>query len=226
MLHAQNTDAGCDNTPLLDSYPDLYNSSLLKCKITMIANKKYIGIVAVAMAITIAPLLAQSAFAADANTKVRAFQNGVLIDDVSSGQILTTTDCVGGIDTDEGATKMKCYLIPPGVSNNDNSNAIASFETSTNVACPADAGFGAAQECFSIPFDGSLFDQQGDWHFHAEFYNAEDELIADGRQTFANNSFFVLPESPIGVAALVVSSLAVLGGFMLLRSRSHSNLPI
>ena len=90
----------------------------------MTVNMKYIGILAIALAITVAPL-AQSAFAAGANTKVRAFQNGAIVDSSNSGQINTDTDCVGGIDDDEGATYMICYLIPPGVSNNDNSNASA-----------------------------------------------------------------------------------------------------
>ena len=182
---------------------------------------------AIALAVAMAPVIAQSAFAADANTKVRAFQNDLKIDESNPGLINTDTDCVGGIDSDEGATYMICYLIPPGVSNNDNSNAIAQFTATTEETCPADAGFNVAnQVCYTATFPGALFDQQGDWHFHAEFYNAEDELISDGRQTFANNSFFVLPESPIGVAALVASSLAVLGGFMFLRTRSHSNLPL
>ncbi len=193
----------------------------------MTVNKKYIGFLAIALAITVAPVFAQSAFAAEANTKVRAFQNGVHIEGGSPGQILTDTECVGGINNDQGATYMICYLIPPGVSNNDNSNAIAQLTSPTEIACPADVGFNVAnQDCYSVTFAGALFDQQGDWHFHAEFYNAQDQLIADGKQTFANNSFFVLPESPIGVAALIVSSLAVLGGFMFLRNRSHSNLPI
>ena len=194
----------------------------------MTVNMKYIGILAIALAITVAPL-AQSAFAAGANTKVRAFQNGAIVDSSNSGQINTDTDCVGGIDDDEGATYMICYLIPPGVSNNDNSNAIAQLQVTAEETCPSDVGFNVDnQVCYTATFPGSLFDKQGDWHFHAEFYNAQNQLIADGRQTFANNSFFVLPESPIGVAALVVSSLAVLGGFMFLRSRnSHaSNLPI
>ena len=91
----------------------------------MTTNKMYIGILAIALAITVAPMLAQSAFAADANTKVRAFQNDVKIDSGNQGQINTDTDCVGGIDNDEGATYMICYLVPPGVSNNNNSNAIA-----------------------------------------------------------------------------------------------------
>jgi hypothetical protein len=40
----------------------------------------------------------------------------------------------------------------------------------------------------------------------------------------ANNSFFVLPESVIGVIALVAASLAVLGGFMFLSGRNSSDL--
>ncbi|MGI0016720.1 MAG: hypothetical protein ACREBU_25125 [Nitrososphaera sp.] len=192
----------------------------------MYTNKKYTGLLAIAMAVTISTVFAQTASAAEEHTTVRAFQNGVLLDG-DPGQIGTDTDCVGGIHSDEGAVSMTCYLIPPGVANNDNTNAIAQLSTGVNVACPADAGFDLADdECFSVTFDGSLFDQQGDWHFHAEFYNATQGLIADGKQTFANNSFFVLPESPIGVAALVVSSLAVLGGFMFLRRRNHSQLPI
>jgi hypothetical protein len=193
----------------------------------MTTRTKYIGLLAIALAITAGPILAQSAFAASANTKVRAFQNGVVIESGNSGQINTDTDCVGGIDTDESSTYMKCYLIPPGVSNNDNSNAIATLTSTAEETCPAGVGFNVgSQTCYTTTFPASLFDKQGDYHFHAEFYNAQDQLIADGRQTFANNSFFVLPESPIGVAALVASSLAVLGGFMFLRNRSHSNLPI
>ena len=193
----------------------------------MIANKKQLGILAIALAITVAPVLVQSAFAAGANTKVRAFQNGSIVDSGNPGQINTDTDCVGGIDKDEGATYMICHLIPPGVSNNDNSNQIAQLTSSVEIACPSNVGFNVAnQDCYSVTFPAALFDKNGDWHFHAEFYNADNQLIQDGKQDFANNSFFVLPESPIGVAALVMSSLAVLGGFMFLKSRKHSDLPI
>ena len=193
----------------------------------MTSKAKYIGIMAIALAVTVAPVFAQSAFAADANTKVRAFQNGGVINEENPGQINVDTDCVGGIDNDEGATYMICYLIPPGVSNNDNSNAIAQLTATTEETCPAGAGFDVSdQTCYTATFPGSLFDQQGDWHFHAEFYNAQDQLISDGRQTFANNSFFVLPESPIGVIALLGSTLAVLGGFMFLRSRGRASLPM
>ena len=70
----------------------------------MTSNAKYIGIMAIALAVTVAPVFAQSAFAADANTKVRAFQNGGVINEENPGQINVDTDCVGGIDNDEGAT--------------------------------------------------------------------------------------------------------------------------
>jgi hypothetical protein len=216
-------------TEPLQFHSSLYTAlQIFILKSIMTSTKKHIGIMAIVIAVTIAPVFAQSAFAAQANTKVRAFQNDLHIDGSNPGQINTDTDCVGGIDSDEGATYMICYLVPPGVSNNDNSNAIAQITQPTEeTECPADVGFNVAQQtCYRAEFAGALFDQQGDWHFHAEFYNAQDQLISDGRQTFANNSFFVLPESPIGVAALVVSSLAVLGGFMFLRGRSHSNLPL
>ena len=184
-------------------------------------------VLAIALVVTIAPVFAQSAFAAEANTKVRAFQNGAVIDSGNPGGINFDTDCVGGINSDQGSTYMICYLIPPGVANNDNSNAVAQLTSTAEETCPADVGFNVAdQTCYIATFEASLFDQQGDWHFHAEFYDAQNNLISDGRQTFANNSFFVLPESPIGVIALVGSTLAVLGGFMFLRSRNHSNLPI
>ena len=193
----------------------------------MTSRNKHIGILAIALAVTIAPVFAQAAFATTStNSKVRAFQNGLLIDSSNPGLINTDTDCVGGLEAVAGSTHMICYLIPPGVANNDNTNAIAQLQADTEETCPADAGFNVVDDvCYTATFPAALFDVQGDWHFHAEFYDG-DTLIADNQQTFANNSFFVLPESPIGVAALIVSSLAVLGGFMFLRRRSHANLPI
>ena len=192
----------------------------------MTSSKKHIGIMAIVVAVTIAPVFAQSAFAtvSSTNTKVRAFQNDLQIDGGNPGLLNTDTDCVGGIDN-VGSTHMICYLIPPGVANNNNDNAIAQLQADDEETCPAGAGFDAGQVCYTATFPAALFDQQGDWHFHAEFYNGA-ELIADNQQTFQNHSFFVLPESPIGVAALIISSLAVLGGFMFLRRRSHANLPI
>ena len=223
---------GFQNIFAIVPYPLKYCNSSHTNKITMTPSKKHIGIMAIVVAVTIAPVFAQSALATTTtNTKVRAFQNGLQIEASNPGLINTDTDCVGGIDS-VGSTHMICYLIPPGVSNSDNSNAIAQLQTGDEITCPDGVGFDAGQVCYEVTFGAALFDVQGDWHFHAEFYNSADdvltegELIADGNQTFQNHSFFVLPESPIGVAALIVSSLAVLGGFMFLRRRSHANLPI
>jgi hypothetical protein len=167
-----------------------------------------------------------NSYAAAEDTKVRAFQAGVQITEENPGNQGVDTDCIGGIISAD-VVKMVCYLIPPGVANNDNSNAIATLESNTEIACPADVGFSGDHTCFSVTFPGALFDEgteeePGDWHFHAEFRNAADEIIADGRQEFQNHSFFVIPESPIGIAALVMSSLAALGAFMFLKGRKNS----
>jgi hypothetical protein len=200
-------------------------------KITMNVDRKFIGIMAIAIAITLAPMFAQSANAENPGTKVRAFQNGVQLDSGNPGQVLTDTECIGGVDNDFDVTKMVCYLfLPSDTNNSDNLGYVAFLETTTNVACPSGAGFGADDECFSVLFDGSLLSENSanegdDYHFHAFFYNSQDQVVTDGKKEFQNLSFFVLPESPIGVAALVASSLAALGGFMFLRSRNTS-LPI
>ncbi len=45
-------------------------------------------------------------------------------------------------------------------------------------------------------------------------------------QHLEGGSFFVLPESPVGIAALIGSSLAAFSGFVFLKSRKHASLPI
>jgi len=157
------------------------------------------------------------------NTKVRAFQSGDQITEESPGMIGVDTDCIGGIES-SAAVKMICYLIPPGVSNNDNTNAISQLDTTSTIPCPSGVGFSGDHTCFSVTFPGSLFTQGGqgevgEYHFHAEFYDAQNNLIADGKQTFQNHSFFVIPESGLGAIALVGSSLGGLGGFYFLRGR-------
>lgn len=183
-----------------------------------------ISIVAVVM--LAAPAMISNSYAADTSTKVRAFQDGAQITAQNPGLNGVDTDCVGGIISAD-AVKMVCYLIPPGVANNNNDNAIATLETSSTIACPAGVGFSADHTCFSVTFPGSLFTEgsgaeAADYHFHAEFYDASDNLIADGNQTFQNHSFFVIPESPIGIIAMVGASLAALGGFYALRSHQKN----
>jgi hypothetical protein len=201
----------------------------MKCR-SLMTNVRKISVMFMVLAtVTIMAVgSSQVSFAAGENTKVRAFQGGLQISEEDSGNIGVDTDCVGGIESAD-VVKMICYLIPPGVSNDDNSNAIATLESSTSIACPADVGFSGDHTCFSVTFAGALFDEgtvdnPADWHFHAEFYNAADEIIADGRQEFQNLSFLVIPESPIGIAALLLSSLAALGGFMYLRGRKNQSM--
>ena len=80
---------------------------------------------------------------------------------------------------------------------------------------------GAVSDSFTIPNNA----KQGDALDIYACFESPGSLEGDGVTHHLNiGSFFVLPESPIGVAALVGSSLAVLGGFMFLRNRSHSPL--
>jgi hypothetical protein len=57
-------------------------------------------------------------------------------------------------------------------------------------------------------------DEVGDWTVEAAFND-----VAVERQT-VSVLFMVIPESPIGIVALLGSSLAAMGGFILLRRRS------
>jgi hypothetical protein len=59
-------------------------------------------------------------------------------------------------------------------------------------------------------------DEVGTWIVEADFGNGE--VI----QKTLNIDFLVIPESPIGIAALMASSLAALGAFMFLRRRSSN----
>jgi hypothetical protein len=56
-------------------------------------------------------------------------------------------------------------------------------------------------------------DTKGDWIVEADFQNGQ--VL---RKTLTVG-FFVIPESPIGAIAMVIASMAVLGGFLYFRSR-------
>ena len=60
-------------------------------------------------------------------------------------------------------------------------------------------------------------DQAGEWTVNADFGNG---VII---HKTLNVSALVIPESPIGIIALIVSSLGVLGGFMFLRRNSSTS---
>lgn len=188
-------------------------------------SKKYVVSIALAMALAMTPLMTGIAYAEA--PKARAIQNGVSLDDSgSTGDLLNDIACVGGIEAAENADHTVCYLVPDGIPTPDYATTPIPPQTGTLDACPAVGGFGATQECFSTLFDISLF-SPGHWRFVIEFYDGQNNLIDVKGIDFRNHSFFVLPESPVGVAALIVSSLAVLGGFMFLRNRNRTaNLPI
>jgi hypothetical protein len=71
---------------------------------------------------------------------------------------------------------------------------------------------------FSWPTDSSTI--PGDYTFDVI---VSDGFVTDTESVTINVSAFVIPESPIGMLALVGSALAALGAFVLLRGRSKSN---
>jgi len=186
---------------------------------------KHIGTILVVVALAVTPLLAGTAYAAA--PKARAIQDGVSLDTVTQGNLIDDIDCVGGIEAAENTDHTICYLVPEGVPTPDYNTdpSVVSQDGSLLLGCPSVGGFGATQECFGTTFGIGLF-TPGDWRFVIEFYNAQDQIIDIEGVDFRNHTFFVVPESPIGVLALVMSSLAVLGGFMFLRSRNRTQMPL
>ncbi len=181
--------------------------------------------IGLAMAIAMTPLMTGAAYAEA--PKARAIQDGVSLDTTTGGNLVDDIDCVGGIDTTEDTDHIVCYLVPEGVATPDYATdpSVVSQTGSGPIACPSVGGFGAGQECFSTTFDIGLL-TPSHWRFVIEFYDDQGEIVAIEGIDYRVHSFFVVPESPIGVAALIMSSLAVLGGFMFLKRRSHSNMPI
>jgi hypothetical protein len=191
----------------------------------MYTRQKYIvAMVFVAASILLTPALANATSAP--NTKVRAIQNGNSLDESNQGQLGIDIDCVSGIEGAGAADEVKCYLVPDGISTpNYASTPIPPQTSATEESCPSGVGFTSGFVCFTTTFDSSLFNQ-GHWRFVAEFYKNGQLVDIKGSNVWTNHSFFVLPESPIGILALIGSSLAVLGGFMFLRGRSHAHVPI
>ncbi len=180
----------------------------------------------VALALVATPLaLAGSAFAAP-NTKVRAIQDGVSLDESVEGNLVSDIDCVAGIEGSGTADEVKCYLVPDGIATPDYATTPIPPQTSTTEeTCPTGVGFTSGYKCFTTTFDSSNF-SNGHWRFVAEYYLNGQLVDIKGSNVWTNHSFFVLPESPIGILALVASSLAALGGFMFLKKRSVGQMPV
>jgi hypothetical protein len=180
----------------------------------------------IALALIATPLvLAGNAYAAP-NTKVRAIQNGVSLDESVEGDLVNDVDCVAGIEGSGTADEVKCYLVPDGIATPDYATTPIPPQTSTTEeTCPTGAGFTSGYKCFTTTFDSSNF-SNGHWRFVAEYYLNGQLVDIKGSNVWTNHSFFVLPESPIGILALVATSLAALGGFMFLKGRNAGQLPI
>lgn len=82
---------------------------------------------------------------------------------------------------------------------------------------------GSVQDSFTLPNDA----KQGDSLDIYACFESPGSLGGDGvTHHLEVGSFFVLPESSIGALALIGSSLAVLGGFMVMKRKSTGQLPI
>jgi len=143
-----------------------------------------------------------------------------------------TVDCVGLTDIAEVAS-IECKLFddtncPKGP---DVPCAVGTDASATSPPTFGDVpgGCGAGCEEYRVTFDpvaaGADLTPQKELHFTITFLNSDGEPIAVQGKDVRTHSFLVIPESPIGIAALVMSSLAALGGFMFLRSRKSMSLP-
>jgi len=83
---------------------------------------------------------------------------------------------------------------------------------------------GACDPCFEymVTFSADAF-AFGEDHVDATITNGDD-TIGGNAKGFTEHSFGVIPESPIGIAALVMSALAALGGFMFLRGKKTNSM--
>lgn len=70
-------------------------------------------------------------------------------------------------------------------------------------------------------FDASLFTQPSYWHFRVEFKDADGRIVDITGNDFRIHSFFVLPESSLGIIALLGSSLGTAGWYAYMRARKH-----
>lgn len=152
--------------------------------------------------------------------KVRAFQDGKSLDENNEGIAPgADIDCVAGIEGLHSADKVICYLVPEGIPTPSyKTTPIPPITTTDSESCPDDAGFKSDMICFTAKFDNNLF-ENGHYRFVAEFYKDGELVGIKGADFYANHSFFVVPESPVGSAALVGSSLAGLGGYFFFRGR-------
>src|SRR5215510_2447397 len=166
------------------------------------------------LAVLIGGSFIQSSFAIPPVTptsKTKAVQNGVGCDSQNECNLLDDIDCVGSLTTSD-YDKMICYLVPDGVPTPQyKTGATDSGDSTTQVSCPDNVGFTGGDTCMSVTFPISDF-TPGDWRFVTEFYKGG-VLVDTNGADFGVHTFFVIPESPLGIAALIGSSLAALAGY-------------
>ena len=112
-------------------------------------------------------------------------------------------------DTGTGANRVRVVVILEGTTIHENL-----------LILPSPSG--SVADSFTIPSDA----KQGDELDIYACFESPGSLEGDGvTHHLEVGSFFVVPESPIGIIALIASSLAVLGGFMVMKRRSTGQLP-
>jgi hypothetical protein len=131
---------------------------------------------------------------------------------LTSGPFLPGTEVeveAGTTDTGTGTNRVRIVAILEGTT---------FYENLLVLPNPS----GSVSDSFTIPNDA----KNGDSLDVYACFETPGNLTGDGvTHHLEVGSFFVLPESPIGILALVTSSLAVLGGFMFLRSRNTGLTP-
>jgi hypothetical protein len=177
------------------------------------------------LAVLIGGSFIQSSFAIPPVTptsKTKAVQNGVACDTQNACNLLDDIDCVGSLTT-SNYDEMICYLVPDGVATPDyKTGASDSGSSTTQITCPDNVGFESGDVCMSVTFPISDF-TPGHWRFVTEFY-LNGQLVNTNGQDFGVHSFFVIPESPLGIAALIGSSLAALAGYSYFRSKKGTQI--
>jgi hypothetical protein len=76
-------------------------------------------------------------------------------------------------------------------------------------------------EEYAITFNGDLFTQAGNYQVIAKFQDSDGNVVVIEEQMIIVQSFLVIPESPIGIIAVVASTLAALAAFLSIKKRSH-----
>jgi hypothetical protein len=130
-------------------------------------------------------------------------QGGLDVTDIAPASINDTVNC-SAATTHLGIVASSIIAIPP---------------SGPSVTLDTNSGVGS-----NIINSGNFqIDQTGIWTIEADFFDANGVRI--GQELLnVSVSFFVIPESPIGAAALIGSSLAALGAFVGLRRRASAQL--